>query len=335
MGSYEATNVVLSKVKNFDPENASKIMGYILMNLEEYELVRLACCPDHVLHNLVVRVKTHLGMTLSTPSSPSPLNPISRITSNSTNPFTKSRNPSSPSSNVWPPPSFQKNPISPKFNPLLSFDNNNIQGVGVGLGGSCSSSFSPRVINNGGGGDCDFVDEQQLNEYFPFLNEPSNGEDLVDPRLEMNLGPQNWISGNNGDNTHNIHRRSYSANDASFVCEESGLGFGFKPCLYFARGFCKNGATCKFVHGDSIDANTGAIVGSPSKFDGFEQHEEFLRFKAAQHQRMVAASQLAAGGTSPSSYDKYIDFLMQQHSDNQRLDENNLFSLFVYVLLVF
>lgn len=325
MGSYEATNVVLAKVKNFDPENASKIMGFLLMNLEEYELVRLACCPDQVLHNLAIRVKTHLGMNLSTPSSPSPLNPIGRITSSSNNPFSKSsprgtglsngfdfnRNPSSPSGNVWSQPSFPKNPISPKFNPLMSYEN--IQGAvgGSGAGGSCA--FSPRVNN----GDYDFVDEQQLNECFPFLNESSNGDDLVDPRLEMGVGGQNWISGNNGD-AHNIHKRSFSANDASFGVDESGLGFGFKPCLYFARGFCKNGSNCKFVHGDSIDANSGAVVGSP-KFEGLEQHEEFMRFKAAQqHQRMVAASQLAAGGTSPVSYDKYIDLLMQQHSDNQR-----------------
>ncbi|CAL5187448.1 unnamed protein product [Lathyrus oleraceus] len=330
MGSCEATNVVLAKVKNFDPENASKIMGYLLMNLEEYELVRLACCPDHVIHNLAIRVKSHLGMAVSNPSSPSPLNPIGRITSTSTNPFSKSspravangfdftRNPASPSSNVWPQPSFQKNPMSPKFNPLLSYEN--IQtGVGVGVGGSGGgggggSSFSPRVNN---GGDCEFVDEQQLNEYFPFLNESSNGDDVVDPRLEMNLGPQNWMSGNNVD-AQNIHRRSFSASDAGFGVEESGVGFGFKPCLYFARGFCKNGSNCKFVHADSIDVNSGAVVGSPSKFEGLEQHEEFMRFKAAQHQRLLAASQLAAGGTSPSSYDKYIDFLMQQHNDNQR-----------------
>lgn len=328
MGSCEATNVVLGKVKNFDPENASKIMGYLLMNLEEYELVRLACCPDHVIHNLAVRVKSHLGMTLSNPSSPSPLNPIGRIASTSTNPFSKSsprgvgtvangfdftRNPPSPSSsNVWPQPSFQKNPMSPKFNPLLSYENMQT-GVGVGVGvGGASTSFSPRVNN---GGECEFVDEQHLNEYFPFLNESSNGDDLVDPRHEMSLGPQNWMSGNNGDAN---HRRSFSASDAGFGVEESGVGFGFKPCLYFARGFCKNGSNCKFVHADSIDVNSVAVVGSPSKFEGLEQHEEFMRFKAAQHQRLLAASQLAAGGTSPSSYDKYIDFLMQQHNDNQR-----------------
>ncbi|KAJ1391272.1 Zinc finger, CCCH-type [Sesbania bispinosa] len=304
MGSYEATNVVLSKVKNLDPENASKIMGYLLMNLEDSELIRLACSPDPVLHNLFLRVKSHLGLT---PSSPSPLNPAARLTGTSSNPFSKSsprvptngfdfsRNPSSPSSHAhaWPPSGFP----SPKASPLLSYENIR-----------AASSFSPR-----GNGDCDFVDEQQVNEYFPFLNEPSKNDDLVDPCLELGTEAHNWHSLNNGDA--HFHRRSYSASDACFGFEEGGSGIGYKPCLYFARGFCKNGANCKFVHADSLDATCGAIVGSPSKFEGVE--EEFIRLKAAQHQRLVAASQLVAGA-SPSSYDKYIDFLMQQQSDPQR-----------------
>lgn len=48
------------------------------------------------------------------------------------------------------------------------------------------------------------------------------------------------------------------------------------------------------------------------------RREELLRFKVAQHQRLLAASQLVAG-TSPSSHDKYIDFLMQQQNDPQRV----------------
>ncbi|XP_061374129.1 zinc finger CCCH domain-containing protein 55-like isoform X2 [Gastrolobium bilobum] len=316
MGSYEATDVVLSKIKNLDPENASKIMGFLLMNLEESELVRLACSPDPVLHTLVLRVKTHLGSTLSSPSSPSPLNPISRLTRTSSNPFSKSsprmptnafdftKNPSSPSSHVWPHSGFPNNPNAPKLSPLLSYENIR----------AASSFSSPRV-----NGDCntvhDFVDEEQVNEYFPFLNESSKNEDLVDPRLELGFRAHNWNSVNNGDA--HFHRRSYSASDACFGgCEEPVIGY--KPCLYFAKGFCKNGTNCKFVHGglsDSLDA--AVTVGSPSKFEGLEQREEFIRFKAAQHQRLMAASQLVAGA-SPSSYDRYIDFLMQQQNDHQR-----------------
>ncbi|XP_057758670.1 zinc finger CCCH domain-containing protein 55-like [Arachis stenosperma] len=309
--SYEATNVVLSKIKSIEPENASKIMGYLLMNLEDSELVRLACSPDPVLHNIVIRVKTHLGLTLSSPSSsPSPLNPITRP---STNPFSKSsprlvasngfdfaRNPSSPSSSAWPLSGIPNNPISPKSSPLLSYEN--IRSVAVH-----SPSFSPRV-----NGDCnpvggDFVDEQQVDEYFPFLGDSSKNEELLD------LGGQNLQSLNNGDAP--FHRRSYSASDACFGFEEGGPGIGYKPCLYFARGFCKNGSNCKFVHG-ALNDSFGAIVGSPSRFEGLEQHEEFLRLKTEHHRRLMA-SQLVAG-TSPSSYDKYIDFLIMQQNDPQR-----------------
>ena len=44
--TYEATNIVLATIKNLEPENATKIMGYLLMNLEENELVRLACSSN-------------------------------------------------------------------------------------------------------------------------------------------------------------------------------------------------------------------------------------------------------------------------------------------------
>ncbi|KAL2987210.1 hypothetical protein AAZX31_11G015200 [Glycine max] len=310
MGSCEATNVVLSKIKNFDPENASKIMGYLLMNLEESELIRLACSPDPVLHTLVLRVKNHLsGLTLSstTPSSPSlppsPLNPTARLTAISSNPFSRgggptngfdfTRNhPSSPSSHshAWNFPN--NNPISPKSTPLFSYDN--------------IRALSPRVVND----DCgDFVDEQQVNEYFPFLNDSSKNEDLVDPRLEFGVGAQNWHSGD----SHLQHRRSYSASDVGFGCDEAAAaapGLGYKPCLYFARGFCKNGTNCKFLHGaftDSLDA----IVGSPSKqLEGMEQREEFVRFnKAPQLQRI-------ASGPSAAAREKYFEFLIQE---SQRL----------------
>ncbi|KAL5567084.1 hypothetical protein UlMin_030248 [Ulmus minor] len=336
MDSYEATSIILTKIKNLEPENASKIMGYILIQgLAEKDLVRLAFGPDNLLHSLIFRAKIHLGLSSSTssapstPSSPSPLNPIARPTncSGSNNPFSLSssripngfdfgKNPSSPSSNAWPLSGFPNNPISPKSNPLLSFDNLR----------SGSLPFYSGHHKDGGGGDgannSDLIDEHQLNEYLSFLNESSSSaraEDLIDPRLEFGHGFPDWAhSGNNGDA--HLHRRSFSASDVSFGSEESGFGTGFKPCLYFARGFCKNGSGCRFVHGGFADSGeaSGAIVGSPSKFEGFEHHEEMMRLKAAaQQQRLAAAAQFMAGA-SPSVHNKYTNFLIQQGNDPQR-----------------
>ncbi|KAF4369758.1 hypothetical protein G4B88_028364 [Cannabis sativa] len=333
MASYEATNVIFTKVKNLDPENASKIIGYILIqDLAEKDLVRLAFGPDNLLHSLVVRAKIQLGLCSntssspsSTPSSPSPLNPIARpsnISCNS-NPFSQSsprlpngfdfKNPSSPSSNSWPLSGFSNNPISsPKSSPLLSYDNIR------------SGSFPVPLHHYKDGGEAavaanaDLIDEHQLSEYLSFMNDSSSrGEDLVDLRLELGHGAHDWgHSVNNGDA--HFHRRSYSASEVSFGTEDSGLGIGFKPCLYFARGFCKNGSNCKFVHGGFGDVvePSGAIVGSPSKFEGFE-HDEMMRWKAAQQQQRLAAASQFMAGVSPS-VNKYMNFLLQQHNDPQR-----------------
>jgi hypothetical protein len=79
--------------------------------------------------------------------------------------------------------------------------------------------------------------------------------------------------------------------------------------------------------GESVDA-AGAIVGSPSKFDGFEQlpHEEMLRLKAAAHQqRLAAAASQFMAGAPPSPYNKYMNFLLQQQNDPQRYARSGLF----------
>ncbi|KAM0997188.1 hypothetical protein TB1_006503 [Malus domestica] len=332
MGSYELTNVLFSKIKTLDPENAIKIMGYLLIqDFAEKDLIRLAYGPETLLHSLILRAKIQLGLLAnsssasSTPSSPSPLNPIARPTNGS--PFSQSspripngfdfgKTPSSPSSNSWPLSGFPSNSVSPKASPLLSYDNIRA--------GSFSLPVHSHQFSKDGGGDgwpgSDLIEEHQLNEYLSFLNESSSSsrpEDFIDPRLELGHGVPDWAhSVNNGD-TH-FHRRSYSASDACLGSEDPALGVGFKPCLYFARGFCKNGNNCKFVHGGFADSDgSGAIVGSPSNLDGFEQHEEMMRLKA-QQQRLAAASQFMAGA-SPSSYNKYMNFLLQQQNDPQRV----------------
>ncbi|KAE9606511.1 putative transcription factor C3H family [Lupinus albus] len=335
--SLEATNMVLSRIKNLEPDIASKIMGFLLINLNDSEILRLASCPDPVLHSLVIRVKSHLAFSLTSPTPSLHLNPITRtpiISNNNNNPFSKSIPysnaggfdfnanfiPSPLSPQKWNLSGYSSNPIcpiSPNSTPSLSYHNIRT-----------ASSLSPRVNVNG---DCQFnnandcVDENQVNEYFPFLNDSSkNDDDSPDPHIEMvglSVEVNNWNS--NGD-AHSLHRRSFSANDAFFGCEEGvGTGIRYKPCLYFARGYCKNGSNCKFVHcglTDSLDATSsgGVIAGSPSNFDGLEQRQDFMRLKAAQHQRFLAASQIMAGASSPPSYDNYIDFLMQQQNDPQR-----------------
>ncbi|PPR84000.1 hypothetical protein GOBAR_AA36713 [Gossypium barbadense] len=311
MDLYDTTNVLFTKIKVLDPENASKIMGYILIqDLADRDLLRLAYGPDSLLHSLVLKAKAYLGLSSNTFSTPS-LNPISRPNSSNSN---NSQNPLPPSSPTliprngflefskkapsWSPAS------SPKSSPFLSYESIR----------SGSLSVPPRS----GDSNTDFIDETQMSDYFSFLNDSSSSknEDLVG------------------------HRRSFSASDACFGTAEEAGGFGgfmggYKPCLYFARGFCKNGDNCKFSHGlggltDNVDVN-GAIVGSPSKMDFlYHQHEEIMRVRAAAAHQRLAAAQLMGGASSPLPYEKTTNVLLQHQTDAQRhgrAERNDYFAM--------
>ncbi|GMI89066.1 hypothetical protein like AT3G21100 [Hibiscus trionum] len=295
MDLCDTTNVLLSKIKVLDPENASKIMGYILIqDLPDRDMLRLAFGPETLLQSLVLKAKAHLGLSSNTFSSH--LNPISRP-----NTSNNSQNPLPPlSPNIIPRngfsdfskkvPSWSPN-SSPQSSPFLSYENIR----------SGSLLASPRT----GDSNADLIDENQMSDYFSFLNDSSSSKN------------EDFIG----------HRRSFSESDACFGTAEEADGFGgllggYKPCLYFARGFCKNGDNCKFTHGlgglaDNVDMN--GVVGSPSKMDLlYHQHGEMMRMRAAAHQQRLAAAQLMAGVSSPLPYEKNMNLLLQQHTEAQR-----------------
>ncbi|CAN8254712.1 unnamed protein product [Cochlearia groenlandica] len=178
MDGYEATRIVLSRIQTLDPENASKIMGLLLLQDHgEKEMIRLAFGPETLVHSLILKAKKELGLMRRT----LPWN--------------------------------QDDLISPKIN-------NNHH----------NSSLNPASL--------------------PFYGGRSSMDDLMDdlnPRTEL---------------LSSIHGRSGSCVlDGLGYGDSSDLGFGGVPCSYFARGFCKNGSSCRFLHGD------GELVGSQSRIE--------------------------------------------------------------------
>ncbi|XP_065867338.1 zinc finger CCCH domain-containing protein 53-like [Euphorbia lathyris] len=344
MDSYEATKMVFSRIQGLDPENASKIMGYLLLQDHgDKEMIRLAFGPETLLQSLILQAKTHLGYSSNnsppTPSSPSPFIPTSRpsslsisgsrLSGNNNNCFDVT-NPSSPSSNSWPL-------LSPNSTSSLSYasivngsnnnNNNNNHTGSSSLSSSMSLSNGFSYYNSTNNStSSDLIDEYQLQDHFSFLND-SKTDDLFDPRLDLAMSPTSAAAaagagGGYGD-TH-LHRRSFSVPGMCFGSEDANSGFGWKPCLYFARGFCKNGTSCRFLHGESgVDVNSAA-VGSPSKLSEFEQCQELLRSKAAaaaaaaQQQKLAAATQFMAGAGASFPYNKCMNFLLQQQNDTQR-----------------
>ncbi|KAG6483524.1 hypothetical protein ZIOFF_060172 [Zingiber officinale] len=116
------------------------------------------------------------------------------------------------------------------------------------------------------------------------------------------------------------HRRStYAATD--FRLGEIPGGLGWEPCLYFARGYCKNGAACRFLHGLPEDAAPTVAA----KMDAAEQQWQELLLRS-RNQRVAGASQLMASAIpySPAVYEppsplspptKSLHFLLQQQQN--------------------
>ncbi|XP_010557831.1 PREDICTED: zinc finger CCCH domain-containing protein 46-like [Tarenaya hassleriana] len=343
MDDYEATRTVFSRIQSLDPENASKIMGFLLLqDHAEKEMIRLAFGPEALVHSVILKAKKDLALSLpnvsssstspptpSTPSSPSPFltNPRqssfpSRVFSANIPPLTIPNNSSSSSSS--------SSPDLPNQDILISPSNG---------GGSSLNPASLPFYGNGGGASCDVMDDFTLQDHLSFLNDNDNSNssmnssvNLVSPRSSSDqlfyskqpdlsssppskngytitdsmLSPHFWAS-------ESLHKRSFSVSDVlGSEDSTSGLGGGWRPCLYYARGYCKNGSSCRFVHGDPAG---GFEIGSPNKIENMEQSHELLRSKSASHhQRFPSASQLIGGSSFPYS-PKGINFLLQQQQN--------------------
>ncbi|KAK2974121.1 hypothetical protein RJ640_025470 [Escallonia rubra] len=351
MDAYEATRIVFSRIQNLDPENASKIMGLLLIQDHgEKEMIRLAFGPESVLHSVILKARKELGVsssnspaTPSTPSSPSPLNnPVSLARQNSSSSVGSSRllngitlpsplsipNPSSSWAAASSFADFQ-NPedLSSTSSCTSHYTNfSSYSGISNLSMGSSSSKMNSSASPFYGGGEPDLIDELQLQDQLSFLND---GSPPLGPKGPVFYYPDSTSSPNGsggdgmvfppygggwgGNGLH--HRRSCSVSEINLGSDDPSGGFGWKPCLYYARGYCKNGTSCRFVH----EPDGGSVVGSPSKMEMMEHCQELLRSKSAHQQRLAAASQLMASGNFPySASNKCTNFLLQQQNDSPR-----------------
>lgn len=359
MDTYEATKIVLSRIQSLDPENASRITGYILIQDQgEKEMIRLAFSPESVLVSYVNQAKACLGIPISntscsTPSTPSSPSPFSNNTTNNTNNNSSNSSRPNPFSQSSPriviPTSsrfhLNNHPVSPSPSSPWSARSSgsrsasyaavvNGGSTNTASGSSNSSLTLPFYPNNNGDLSSDEFGNIQVQDQLSFLDESL--DPIVSPsgRSDSVLFPygncdDSAVAASHHHHHHHqqLHRRSCSVNDVFLGGggEDGGGGgnggFGWRPCLYFARGFCKNGTSCKFLHnggggfggGDSSPDGVGPMVGSPGKIDGFD---ELFRLKAIQQQRFAAAQQLMASGAPPPpfAYNKCMNFL----NENQR-----------------
>ncbi|XP_019450852.1 PREDICTED: zinc finger CCCH domain-containing protein 53-like isoform X1 [Lupinus angustifolius] len=327
MDGYEATRTVFSRIQNLDPENASKIMGMLLIQDHgEKEMIRLAFGPEALVHSVIVKARKDLGLRSNSPPSP-PTPPSS--SSSASSPFLSRQSSITSASRLGgiklPPALTIPNSTSsnsPSWTTMSDLNNPDELIMSPNNPNSLLSSSLP-FYHHANGGVSDPIDESQLQDQLSFLNDgsPHKNQDLFYPHhsdlsssptggaADPNLFPSYGWGGS-------LHRRSCSVNDACLGSEDPNSGFGWKPCLYFARGYCKNGTTCRFLHGGggTLGDADAAMVGSPSKI---EMMDELLRSKTAQQQRLAAASQLMASSFPYSP--KGMNFLLQhQQNDSPR-----------------
>ncbi|KAF8103903.1 hypothetical protein N665_0182s0011 [Sinapis alba] len=195
MDPGDPTSILFTKIRTLEPDFASKIIGYLLLqDLGKRDLMRLALGPDTLLQSVCLKAKSALGLSSSSSSNGSssgttPLNPISR------------------------PINIHRHSTRNGFMEFSRSPSLNTPGSNPNVGSSPFQASSSLFASDDG----DLLDEGQLGNYLSFLNESSsknNNEDNTDL-----FG----FSGDNGDDAH-LHKRSFSASDVCFGSEEPGYG---------------------------------------------------------------------------------------------------------------
>lgn len=347
MDAYEATRVVFTKLQSLDPENAHKIMGLLLLQENgEKEVIRLAFGPEGLLHGFVLKARKELGLAAA---AASPSSAAFLLRQNSASRLLSASWPASPS--AISRSSSGNGGFGGSLDELLSADERF---------GSKNVNASPFFV---GGRDADLADELHLLDQLAFTGGPNasanckhslsvasklGGGDVLGPNIECQSPCSNgdamvfpYGMGLGSNRYH--HRRSASvatASDLGFGDNANGLGL--EPCLYFARGYCKNGDACRFLHGLPKDQAASTVN---SKMDAAVEQscqESLLRLKS---QRMGAASQLMAsafpysptGSVLPSPLSPSTNslnlLLQQQQIDSQMYNLSASKSSVIYCIL--
>ncbi|KAL1544998.1 zinc finger CCCH domain-containing protein 55-like [Salvia divinorum] len=270
MDACEAMKIVMPRIKNLDTENASRIIGYILMQDQgEKEMIRLALAPDAVLLSSVNQVKACLGLAF----------PNSRSNSN-TLPLNSGIRPT-----AFLPPN------SPRYGYIGS------------LSPPAPISYAA-VLDSGANSDGN-VSYFGGNEFSDELLSPSGRSDS----LIFQLSEEGGVGGSPHPH-HPFHRRSYSVNDVFLSRVEEGGGVGCRPCTYLGKGFCRNGGSCHSdfaVGGDELGSFQQQRVGVRAPFSNYNKCSNFLNANQRNELSRVGMGMSAAAMAS-SSRQIYLTF---------------------------
>ncbi|XP_021309506.1 zinc finger CCCH domain-containing protein 53 isoform X1 [Sorghum bicolor] len=336
MDAYEATKVVFSRIQALDPDHAAKIMGFLLIQDHgEKEMIRLAFGPEALLHTVMAKARKDLGLL----PPPAPGSGPGTPTSAAHSPFLLSRQNSGrcgAGAGTAPSPLSVSSPSSWAPPPVFSRSNSVISNGAVAEE-ALTAAVGDDLMSPAAGGNAPpspffaagdpLLDELQLQEQLAFLNDAAAGHQLplFDAASECRspgagdatgffpYGGLGWANGGGPG-----HRRSSSVSE---LCLGGADGLGWKPCLYYARGYCKNGSACRFVHGGLPDDAT-ALAGAKMDTATLEQQCQDILLRSKSQRLAAAAFPYSPTGSlpgSPSAATKCLSLLLQQQqNENQR-----------------
>jgi hypothetical protein len=107
-----------------------------------------------------------------------------------------------------------------------------------------------------------------LQEQLPLHDHLSLLSDAVDQQNSLRVHSETYAFLNSSKEL--LHSRSSSSRASPIVDSSSppdlGPTLAWKPCLYFARGYCKHGSSCRFLHGPMRESS-----GSPASSNGHRE----------------------------------------------------------------
>ncbi|GAV78368.1 OST-HTH domain-containing protein/RRM_6 domain-containing protein [Cephalotus follicularis] len=242
MDFSESTKVVYNRIQKLEPENVSKIIGYLLLQDHgEREMIRLAFSPDNLIHSLVYKAKSELRLSkpaVSAPISPSQVNLV----------------PVADSPRQFPPYSLASScPVSSPVNLR-----------------STNAYWDPQVT----GGDQQQV--QNLDFVRPgYTDLVAEDYRLQNQRQFLTLDEQlESVNSSISDFSSSYYYPEPALGARTSRRSPSLPEFPVKVCHYFNKGFCKHGNNCRYFHGHPIPESFSQIF-SPSSNDLSHEDQVF------------------------------------------------------------
>lgn len=232
----DSSKVVYSRLQKLEPENGSKIFGYLLLqDHEERDMIRLAFGPDNLILSLINKAKTELGLSntkplVCAPISPSEANqgPVSDLPPQFTSNSPASVRPAFPPATLIVP--------NPYWDSQLSADQQVLHNAEL---------VQPRYPDS-------VAEDFHIQNQLQLLS-------LEDPLESASSVSSDYAS-------------SYYYPDPALGLRPSRRSpslpeFPVKICHYFNKGFCKHGSNCKYFHGQPSPDSFQQNVFSPNSND--------------------------------------------------------------------